>query len=165
MIKKIFFTALAVLAFGATNAQEAGFKAGVHAGLPMGNAGDVYSFNFGADVAYMWPISDGFQAGVTTGYSYYAGKSIDYGFGAVKVNGAFIPVAASGQYAFTDNLFGGLDLGYALYSGDGNGDGGIYYQPKFGYQTEKYEVYLGYKGVSVTGGSISSVGVGFNYKF
>jgi len=160
-MKKIILTLVAVFAFGLANAQDGAFKAGVHAGLPIGTAGDVYAFNFGVDAAYMWQVADKFEAGVTTGYSYYSGKD----FFGIKVNGGFIPVAASGQYSVSDNLFLGADLGYALYAGSGSGNGGVYYQPKFGYKTEKYEVYLGYKGVSVTGGSVSSVGVGFNYKF
>lgn len=164
-MKKIIFTLVAFAAFGVANAQEAGFKAGIHAGIPMGDAGDFYSANFGLDVAYMWPVADKFAAGVTTGYSYFSGKSFDTGFGEVKVNGAFIPVAASGQYSFTENIFGGADLGYAVYSGDGDGDGGFYYQPKVGYQTTKIEVYAAYKGISVEGGSVSTVGLGFNYKF
>jgi len=164
-MKKIILSLLAVFAFGAAQAQDGGFKAGVHLGLPMGDAGDVYSFNFGLDVAYMWAISDDFQAGVTTGYSYFSGKELDFGDGTFKVNGAFIPVAASGQYSFSDNFFGGADLGYALYAGDGDGDGGFYYQPKVGYQTEKFEVYASYKGISADGATISTVGLGFNYKF
>jgi len=165
-MKIIILSVLAVFAFGAAQAQDGGFKAGVHLGLPMGDAGDVYSFNFGLDVAYMWGISDNFHAGVTTGYSYFSGKEIDLGeFGSLKVNGAFIPVAASGQYSFSDNFFGGVDLGYALYAGDGEGDGGLYYQPKVGYQTEKYEIYASYKGISADGSTISTVGLGFNYKF
>lgn len=165
-MKKIILSVLAVFAFGAAQAQDGGFKAGVHLGLPMGDAGDIYSFNFGLDVAYMWAISDDFQAGVTTGYSYFSGKEIDLGeFGSFKVNGAFIPVAASGQYSFSDNFFGGADLGYAVYAGDGDGDGGFYYQPKVGYQTDSFEVYASYKGISVSGTSVSTVGIGFNYKF
>ena len=41
----------------------------------------------------------------------------------------------------------------------------VYYQPKVGYQAEKYEVFAGYKGVSVDGGTFSSLNLGFNYKF
>ncbi len=174
-MKKIIFTAAAAFAFAFSNAQDAGFKAGIHLGMPIGTSGDSYSFNGGVDAAYMWSVADKFQAGLTTGYSYYAGKEVStpsITIGAitipgtsVKVNGAFIPVAATGQYSFSDKIFGGLDLGYAIYAGDGSGDGGFYYQPKVGYQTEKYEIYASYKGISVDGGSISSVGLGFNYKF
>ena len=165
-MKKLFLSAVALIAFGAASAQDGGFKAGVNFGLPMGVAGDIYSFSAGVDAAYMWNVADKFDVGATTGYAYFSGKSIDLGIlGSLKVNGGFIPVAATAQYAVSDNLFLGADLGYAVYAGSGSGDGGLYYQPKFGYQTDKYEVYAGYKGISVTGGSISTVGLGFNYKF
>ena len=174
-MKKIILTAVAVFVLSFANAQDAGFKAGIHFGMPMGDAANVYSFNWGIDVAYLWPVADQFQAGVTTGYSSFSGKSIStpgLSLGpislpgtSVKVNAAFIPLAATGLYSFSDKIFGGLDLGYALYSGSGGGTGGVYYQPKVGYQTEKYEIYAGYKGISVSGGSVSSVGLGFNYKF
>jgi hypothetical protein len=166
-MKKIFLAAAAVFAFGFASAQDSdgGFQIGIHAGIPMGDAGDFYSANFGADVAYMFPIADSFQLGVTTGYSYYSGKAFDYGFGEVKVNGAYIPVAAAAHYSLNTNWFIGADLGYALYSGDGDGDGGAYYQPKVGYQTETMEFFLGYKGIAVEGTTVSSVGVGAAYKF
>ena len=166
-MKKILMTALALFAFGFANAQddEGGFKAGIHVGLPMGDAGDFYNLNVGVDLAYMFPVAEGFVAGVTTGYSYYSGKEFDYGFGAEKFNGAFIPVAATAQYSLSETFFLGLDLGYALYVGDGEGDGGLYYQPKVGYQMEKIEVYLGYKGIAVEETSISSVNIGAAYKF
>jgi hypothetical protein len=157
-MKKIILSVLAVFAFGAAQAQDGGFKAGVHLGLPMGDAGDLSSFNGGVDLAYMWSVADSFNAGLTAGYTYFSGKD---GLG----NFGFIPVAASAQYSFSDNIFGGADLGYALYAGEGDGDGGFYYQPKVGYQTEKFEVYASYKGISADGSTISTVGLGFNYKF
>mgnify|MGYP006990018151 CR=1 FL=1 len=49
-------------------------------------------------------------------------------------------------------------------SPDGN-DGGFLYQPKFGYQADKFEAFLGYKGISVDGGTFSSLNLGFAYKF
>lgn len=157
-MRKIILSVLAVFAFGAAQAQDGGFKAGVHLGLPIGDISDFSSFNGGVDLAYMWSVADSFNAGLTTGYTYFSGKD---GFG----NLGFIPVAASGQYSFSDNFFGGADLGYAVYAGDGDGDGGFYYQPKVGYQTEKFEIYASYKGISADGSTISTVGLGFNYKF
>jgi hypothetical protein len=165
-MKKIILTAAAVFAFSFANAQDGGFKLGAHLGLPMGDFKDAYSLNIGADVAYVWNISDKFDAGVATGYTTYLGKTIDTGEGSYKVPSAgFIPVAATGQYAIADNLFLGADLGYAVYAGSEDGaKGGVLYQPKFGYKAEKLEVYLGYKGISVDGGTISSVNIGVNYK-
>lgn len=161
-MKKLFFTAVAVLAFGFANAQEGSFKGGVHFGLPMGDIKDAYSLNAGLDLAYMWNIADKFSAGVTTGYDYYSGKTV----GGVKFDAAgFVPVAGTAQYAFTENIFGGVDLGYAIGVAPSGIESGFLYQPKVGYQTEKFEVYAGYKGIAVTGGAFSSIGLGFNYKF
>ncbi len=157
-MKKIILTLAVVLAFGFANAQEGKFKLGAHLGIPMGDIKDYSSFNFGVDAAYVWKVADSFSAGATTGYTNYAGKS---GYDSI----GYIPVAATAQYSLSESMFLGADLGYAIYVGSGSGDGGFYYQPKVGYQAEKFEVYAGYKGISVTGGTFSSINLGFNYKF
>jgi len=169
-MKKIILSTVAIMAFGFANAQEGNFKLGAHIGLPIGDIEDAYSLNLGADVAYIWNVADKFNAGVTTGYSTYLAKTYTYndGVNSVEIKGdaaGFIPVAAIGQYSLADNLFLCADLGYAIYAGSGDGNGGFLYQPKFGYQTEKIEFYAGYKGISVDGGTFSSINLGFNYKF
>ncbi|MBO9586145.1 MAG: hypothetical protein J7574_18425 [Flavobacterium sp.] len=167
-MKKIVLVAIAVLTFGWANAQEGKFKVGVHAGLPMGDAKDAFSVNLGADVAYMFKINDKFSAGATTGYTTYLGKDYTYSFMGYSVTekgetAGFIPVAGTAQYSLIDSLFVGADLGYAIKAG-GDIDGGFLYQPKFGYQNEKIEVYAAYKGIS-NNGTISSLNLGVNYKF
>lgn len=169
-MKKIILTLAAIFAISFANAQDGKFKAGINLGLPMGDAGDLYSLSVGLDVAYMWSISDQFQAGVTTGYAHYMGKTtdIDTGFGTFSVDvedGGFIPVAGTAQYSLSDKFFVGADLGYAIAIAPSGADGGLLYQPKVGYQAEKFEVYAGYKGIAVTGTTLSSVNLGFNYKF
>lgn len=161
---------MAVFAFGFANAQEGNFKLGAHVGLPMGDIKDYYSLNLGIDAAYMWNVADKFSAGIATGYSTYLAKTYTYsdGVNSFEIKGdaaGFIPVAATGQYSLTDDLFLGADLGYAIYTGSGDNNGGFLYQPKFGYQNEKIELYAGYKGISVDGGTFSSINLGFNYKF
>lgn len=162
-MKKLLLSAFAVAAFGvAASAQEnGGFKAGIHIGTVTGDYADFYKLNFGADVAYTFDVADKFVAGLTTGYSYYSGEEI----AGETINGAFIPVAATAQYSIIPSVFVGADLGYALYVGDGDGDGGFYYQPKVGYQHEFFEVYAAYKGISVEDATVSSVNLGFTYKF
>lgn len=155
-MKKIVLTVAAVFAFGFANAQEGGFKIGAHVGLPMGDIEDFSSVNLGVDLAYTWKVADGFDAGIVTGYTSYLGKD-----GADAVG--FIPLAATGQFAISDSWFLGADLGYGIGASDGN-DGGFLYQPKLGYQTEKMEVYAGYKGISVDGGTFSSINLGVNFK-
>lgn len=157
-MKKVLFAVIAVMAFGVSNAQDGNFKAGVNLGMPMGDIKDIYSLNIGLDLAYTWSISDDFSAGATTGYNMYNAKS---GGDAAS----FIPLAATAQYSFSENIFAGADLGYAIGVAPSGIDGGFLYQPKLGYQTEKFEVFAGYKGISVTGGTYSSLNLGFNYKF
>lgn len=169
-MKRIILSAVAVMAFGFANAQDGHFKVGAHVGLPLGDIKDAFSVNLGVDAAYLWNVADKFSAGVTTGYTTYLGKTetIDLGGGTrfdIKTPDAgFIPVAGTAQYSLTDNLFVGADLGYAIYVGSGDADGGFLYQPKFGYQNEKIELYAGYKGIS-NDGTFSSINLGFNYKF
>ena len=168
-MKRIILAVIAVMVFGLANAQDGHFKVGAHVGVPLGDAGDAFSVNIGADVAYLWNVADKFSAGVTTGYTAYLAKSqnYDFGMGPVKMKGndaGFIPLAGTAQYSISDNLFIGGDLGYAIYVGSGNSGGGYFYQPKFGYQNEKIELFAAYKGIS-DDGTLSSINLGFNYKF
>lgn len=182
-MKKLFFVAIATVGFAfAGTAQEGQFKAGVDLGLPIGDAGDLYSFNFGVNAAYMWNIAEGFDVGIGAGFSSYTGKEVD-GFGGFdfddedfdfddldggkfKVETAsFIPVYGTAQYSFSEKIFAGADLGYGIAIAPSGMESGLLYQPKVGYQAEKFEVYLGYKGIAVSGTSLNSVNLGFNYKF
>lgn len=157
-MKKVLFAAIAVMVFGASNAQDGGFKAGVNLGMPMGDIKDGYSSIIGLDLAYTWAISDEFSVGATTGYSMYNAKN---GGDAAS----FMPVAATAQYSFSENIFAGADLGYAVGLAPSGIESGMMYQPKVGYQTEKIEIFAGYKGISLDGVSFSSLNFGFNYKF
>ncbi len=168
-MKRIILTVAAVFAFGFANAQEGKFKIGAHLGLPIGDIKESSSLNLGADIAYVWTVDSKFSAGLVTGYTSYLAKTYSYnnGFTSFEIKpdpAGFLPVAGTAQYSLSDNLFLGTDLGYALYVGKGEGEGGLYYQPKFGYQTDKMELYVGYKGISVDGGSFSSLNLGFNFK-
>jgi hypothetical protein len=168
-MKKIFLSAIAVMAFGFANAQDGHFKVGAHVGFVLGDLKDSFSTNFGADVAYLWNVADKFSVGATTGYTVYIPKSYNYndGFGPYRIKNptaGFIPVAGTAQYSILDNLFVGADLGYAIYAASGSGDGGILYQPKIGYQNDKIEVFASYKAIS-DDATLSSLNIGFNYKF
>jgi hypothetical protein len=162
-MKKLILSAMAVCAFGFASAQEGGFRAGINVGMPMGDAGDAYSLTLGAEVGYLWEVADGFKAGASVGYSTFMVKSEYEDLGGESA--AFLPIAATAQYSFTDNIFAGLDLGYAMGMAPEGNDGGMLYQPKVGYQTETFEVFLGYRGISTEGTATSSIGLGFNYKF
>lgn len=157
--------------FGAVNAQTTGgFKLGAHVGLPVGDIADYTSLNAGVDLAYTWKVAPSFDLGITTGYSHYFGKDYTYNFMGtsytVEAEGTgMIPIAATAQYGFTGGFFIGADLGYAIFTQEGS-DGGFLYQPKIGFSfKEKNDLYVGYKGISVDGGTISSINLGYAYKF
>lgn len=176
-MKKLLLTAaIAVFAIIGTQAQE-GFKLGAHVGLPIGDLDEATSLNLGLDVAYHWNITEGFDLGVTTGYTTFTGKDYDIPGGTIEGdNISFIPIAASARYSFNEMWFAGLDLGYAVATEDG-ADGGIYYLPKVGYKFTSVEVFAFYKGISIkqeySDGTVTientttagAVGVGAAYRF
>lgn len=173
-MKKIILSAIAVSVFGFVNAQEPIMKIGVNLGMPMGDVKDFTSLVIGADLAYLWPISEDLHVGATVGYLTFIAKEYDMpgGIPGIPQGGkikpddtAFLPIAATAQYSINENFFLGADLGYALAMAPSGADSGMYYQPKAGYQTEKFEIYLGYKGVSRSGASANALSLGFNYKF
>ena len=170
-MRKILFSVAALFTFGAVSAQDGGFSLGLHAGIPMGDIKDSSSANYGVDVAYMWPMGEGFKLGIASGYTNYSAKEYDLyipGFGTTTYkakDAGFIPLAAAARLGLTENFFVAADLGYAFYTGEGDSNGGFYYQPKVGYDFMPFELFLGYKGISLDGGTFSSVNLGAAYKF
>lgn len=156
-MKKIVLSTFAILAFGIANAQ---FKVGVNGGIPVGDADDVTSVTLGADLAYTWEVSEGFEAGISAGYAHFIIKDE---WRDLVDDPAFIPVAATAQYSLTENLFLGGDIGYAIGVNDGN-DGGFLYQPKIGYKINMVEIYAGYRGIAADGWDANSVNLGVNFK-
>ena len=167
MKKLMLVAAIAVFGLSNVNAQE-GFTVGAHVGLPIGDIGDFSNFNYGIDAAYLWNVGEGFDVGVASGYTNFSAgddQTIDTGFGTITVESesfGFIPIAGAARYSFSDSWFAGADLGYALAT---EGDGGIYYQPKFGYKTESLDVFAFYKGISRDGATVAAIGVGVGFRF
>lgn len=166
-MKKLFLVAIATVGFAFSGtAQDTKMKVGVDFGMPLGDIKDGTSFNLGVNAAYMWNVGEGFDAGAGVSYNTYMAK--EYDFMGIKVKGdnvSFLPIYGTANYSFTENIFAGADLGYAVVLAPSEAKGGVYYQPKVGYQAEMFEVFVGYKSIAVTGGAYSSVNLGFNYKF
>ncbi|SHI44407.1 hypothetical protein SAMN04487911_10285 [Arenibacter nanhaiticus] len=163
MRKVLLIAVLALFGFS-VNAQE-GFKIGVLAGLPVGDAADFSSFNLGLDVVYHWGVSDSFGLGVATGFTNTFGKEMTFNDGGSSIaidaeDVQFLPIAASGRVMVTEELSLGADLGYAVGINEFN-DGGFYYRPIIGYNVgEKTELNFSYSGVSLDGGSWSTINLG-----
>lgn len=162
-MKRLFLVAIATVGFAFSGtAQETQLKFGLDAGMPMGDIKDMYSFNLAANAAYMWNgVAEGFDVGAGVSYNTYFAKEVG---GKKGDNASFLPIYATANYGFTENIFAGADLGYAVVLAPSGADGGVYYQPKVGYQTEKFEVFVGYKAIAVSGVAQTSVNLGFNYK-
>ena len=171
-MKKVLLTAaFAVAGLVGVSAQTSGVEGTVHVGIPVGDAADYSSFNVGVDLAYLHPITTNFKLGGKVGYDHFIGKDIKFNGNVVAEaeDFGFIPLAATAKYEFSNNLFIGADLGYAFSTKD-NLDGGLFWQPKIGYSGASFDVYAGYKGISVDNNQYSNfnadaVSLGFAYKF
>ncbi|MEG0696297.1 hypothetical protein [Algoriella sp.] len=167
-MKKVLLTAaFAVAGMVGVSAQTSGVEGTVHVGIPVGDAADYSSFNVGVDLAYLHPIADNFKLGAKVGYDHFIADSNFKDLGGEDFG--FIPLAATAKYEFSNNLFVGADLGYAFSTKDGL-DGGLFWQPKIGYSGASFDVYAGYKGISVDNNQYSNfnadaVSLGFAYKF
>lgn len=133
-------------------------KAGLIAGIPVGDAGDVSSFNLGLDLRGQYLFNPNFAIGLASGYTHYFAKSDFEDFG-------IIPVAAFARYYFTKSgLFVGADLGYGFLSNVDNNDGGLYLNPQFGYHNRDWNIYAFYQNTFAQNDTnLQSVGVGVTY--
>ena len=163
-MKKIVLVLALVLGVS-VNAQE-GFKAGLNFGAPIGDAGDFASFSLGIDVAYMFEVSDNFDAGIASGFTNGFTDDISILGATIEVDDVqFLPIAAAGRFKMADKFSIGGDIGYAIGINDGN-EGGFYYRPTFGYNlTDKIETTLSYTGISRDGGSWDTINLGIGYRF
>lgn len=156
MKKVLLIAALAVFGLSVANAQQ-GLKLGATAAIPGGDAADFTTFGFGIDAAYLFEVGPGFLVGATAGYHHFFGDDIEeLGFTIEVDDFQFAPIAGSARYYFTDDFFGGVDLGYAVGINDGN-DGGLYYRPKIGYNLGPIALLASYAGVSIDGDNDDSL--------
>lgn len=157
-MKKLLLVAV-ITAFGFTTSAQ-NFGAGLSVGLPIGDAGDLATFNVTADVNYMWDISDTFDAGVSVGFSHNSGDEIN---GIEFDDVQFLPIAARGAYSLSEVFTIGADLGYAVGINDGN-DGGLLFAPRLGYGiSDSTDIVLSYNNVSRDGNTWSTINLGVNF--
>ena len=142
-----------------------GIKIGVNAGIPIGDISDASNFQLGADLAYLYPVSDLFSVGALAGYSrfFIDEDAFPTGVGESIDDPSFLPIAATARFGFSDFLFVGGDLGYAI--GLNDNDGGIFYRPKVGYGLGPLAIIASFSGVSADGGDASSVNLGVEFGF
>jgi hypothetical protein len=163
MKKLLLFVAFAVCSLFAVNAQGQ-FRAGLNAGLPIGDAADGWTFTVQVDAAFLWEVSEDFEAGVITGYSHSFGDEMTVGGFTFEFEDAqFVPVAAAGRFNVSDQFSLGADVGYAVGINDGN-DGGFYYRPRVAYGVgENVDIVASYTGISLDGFSFDYVSIGVDF--
>lgn len=146
------------------NAQN--FNVGVSAGLPSGDASDAYTFSAILDASYLTEVSEEFHVGGAVGFIYSFGDSQDGFLGTVDVDDSgFLPLAAAGRYAVSEEFVLGADIGYALGVTPSTLDGGFYYAPRAQYYfSENLSAVASYRGVSVDGGSFDFLTLGVEFK-
>lgn len=109
------------------------FKAGIHAGVPIGDSADFANVGVGLDLYQHWGISKTVDLGVTTGVQYYFGldSTIDIGPQAITVRGEdtiYAPLAVLFRFYPSKSINLGGDIGYALGLNDFT-ESGFYYRP------------------------------------
>ncbi len=165
-MKKILVIAL--LAMGlSVSAQDGKLSAGLNLGLPLGSAGDAYSFVVAPELNYLFGVADNLEVGPSVAFYYMFAKEMmpaqeimGVKIPAVKPpNSMVLPVAGTAKYNL-DQLFLGVDLGYAIGISEGAGSG-FYYRPKVGYSfSDSMTAQLGYAGFSSDGATSSVLTLG-----
>lgn len=154
-MKKLVVLAIAIFLGIGAYAQN-GFNAGVYGGLPVGDASDTHSFNFGVDLSYLWEVSTDFSAGLTTGYHMGLGKDLPSELMSQNrflaedskfTNYSVILVALVAVYTITTFSIG-ADIGYGIATGDGY-NGGFHFRPAVSYSvSDNMQVQLSYLSVN-----------------
>ncbi|SFD25474.1 hypothetical protein [Algibacter pectinivorans] len=165
-MKKLFLIA-GLLVFGSTYAQDediditsdnSWLKAGITAGVPVGDAGDTSSFNLGLDLRGQYLVNPNLGIGLASGYNHYFGKDEIEDFGV-------IPAAGFVRYYFTPNgLFLGSDVGYGFLTNSADNDGGLYVNPHIGYHNRDWNIYAFYQNTFAENDiDVQNVGIGLTY--
>jgi len=133
-------------------------KAGLTAGVPVGDAGDFASFNLGLDLRGQYLINPNFGIGLATGYNHFFAKDEFEDFGLV-------PAAVFLRYYFTPSgLFFGADFGYGFLTNVENNSGGLYVNPQIGYHNRDWNLYAFYQNTFAENDiNLQTVGVGATY--
>jgi hypothetical protein len=174
MKKKLLILAVLFVSIISVNAQSKSSDAGIvwgggiNLGLPLGNLGDATTFGIGLKFQGEKMFTDQVSGLASIGYTYFLGKSLDDGNGGTeKFNFGLIPILVGARYYASENFFLGAQIGVGIgsFSGGGGSQSGFDYLPQVGYNTDAYQVVLGYNGLSVSGGTLNHLDLSFVYKF
>jgi len=140
------------------------FAGGLNLALPVGDFNLTHNFGIGVQLQGEYKFSENLSGVATTGYTNFFGK--DYGGGFKAANVGLIPILAGIRYYPAETFFFGGQIGYGIFTGGGGGaPKGFDYKPQIGYNAENFQLIFAFEGVSVTGGTLSNLGLTGVYKF
>jgi|SRR5450432_2181062 hypothetical protein len=151
-----------------TKVFSAGF--GLEAGTPLGDAKTAYHFTAGLSIRFSYHAGPGFIT-LSSGVFAYVPKS---GEGKSTKASLQIPIKAGYKYVFYKPFFVMGEIGYSsfrvYYAGidnnlASNSTGGFTFAPSIGVSFDAFEVGIKYESTSLSGGTLSTVGLrlGFNF--
>ncbi|MEO6327705.1 MAG: outer membrane beta-barrel protein [Ginsengibacter sp.] len=172
MKKLLSVIAVTLIAAGSLHAQDktvsskpVSFSIGLDAGVPIGIAGDVYSFIIGGSLQGEYMAASDLGITLSAGYKSWSVKK-DLQTTVGSNNFSFIPVLAGIKYYFTPVVYGSGQLG-VTFSTESGGGSSFTYAPGVGFKVSKnVDVLAKYTGLSPKGGgSLNEVGVRLAYNF
>ena len=110
-------------------------KAGINAGVPVGDISPYTSFAAGLDLSGQFMATKNFGIGLATGYTQFFAKSGYTNFGTVPV-GLLLR-----YYPQEKGFFAGADVGYSFITNTNNSDGGLYLKPQLGYHNYSWNLF------------------------
>jgi hypothetical protein len=120
--------------------KDAWLKAGLEAGIPVGDVSNFSSFDLGGTVSGQFMDTKHFGVGIVSGYTQFFAKNGAQGFGDIPL-GLMLR-----YYSHPSGLFAGIDLGYSFLTNT-LPTGGFYMKPQAGYHNYSWNFYAFYNQV------------------
>ena len=174
----VFVAGISLVSAKAQKQEGFTFGAGIEAALPLGDFKTTNSFGIGGHLQGEYAFSDNLTGIATTGYTNYFGKTftqtVTNPYTGTTVSSSVkypsighIPILVGARFYPSESIFLGAQIGYGIFTGatGGSSPKGFEYRPQVGFNVESFQVALSYDGVSVTGGTLSHLGLTGIYKF
>jgi hypothetical protein len=168
-LKKRLLILLICLPLLSLNAQNNnGLEASVHLGIPTEDISESVNLVYGLDFNYYFiHIAEVLDFGFTGGYINFNGDKIltSESVNVALPDASFLRVGGTGKIVLSQDIYFGLDLGYAI--GLDDIDGGLYYQPKVGFYVSNFSLFAYYQKIRTDDRfqNYSSTGLGATYHF
>lgn len=124
---------------------------GLSPGIPLGDYSSYASLSLSLDLISEYAITPEISATLSAGYVNFLSKG---GYGQLGVGQ--IPILIGGKYQFTENVFGSLQVGIAIF----DQGSGFAFAPGIGYKINKsLDLMLKYQAADYVGSNISFFGI------